>query len=186
VPHSGGTGNQLPTAYFEDSVDRDNGLQVHFTDQSSDPGGTIEEWTWDFGDGSSGSTAEDPDYTFASSGTSNVSLTVTDNNGATDVTAQQVTVNGANVGPTAAFTFTVNGPAVSFTDLSSDPDDGITAWSWDFGDTIRSSAQNPFHTYAAGSYTVILTATDGGGASDTTSMQVSVTGTNQAPTADFS
>jgi hypothetical protein len=42
-----------------------------------------------------------------------------------------------------------------------------TSWSWDFGDTETSTAQNPSHTYAsAGVYTVTLTATNSCGSDD--------------------
>ncbi|MDX2359276.1 MAG: PKD domain-containing protein [Crocinitomicaceae bacterium] len=53
------------------------------------------------------------------------------------------------------------GESVSFTDLSTNTP---TSWSWDFGDLGTSSAQNPSHTYnTAGTYTVILTATNADG-----------------------
>ena len=46
--------------------------------------------------------------------------------------------------------------AVAFTDSSSN---SPTAWSWTFGDTTTSTAQNPSHTYSStGAYTVSLTA----------------------------
>jgi hypothetical protein len=49
-----------------------------------------------------------------------------------------------------------------FTDLSTDPEGPIAAWSWTFGDGATASAQNPSHSYAGGgSYTVGLTVTDG-------------------------
>jgi PKD repeat protein len=72
------------------------------------------------------------------------------------------------VGPTAAFSGTPTiGEAplqVNFTDLSMGE---ISSWSWTFGDSGTSTAQNPSHTYnAVGSYTVSLTVTGSGG-SDT-------------------
>jgi PKD repeat protein/N-acetylneuraminic acid mutarotase len=52
---------------------------------------------------------------------------------------------------------------VNFTGSASGGDGGPYAYDWDFGDgSAHSSAQNPSHTYgSAGSFTVILTATDG-------------------------
>jgi PKD repeat protein len=48
-------------------------------------------------------------------------------------------------------------------------------WDWDFGDGNTSTAQNPSHTYAAGAtYTVLLTVTDDGSATDTISQDVRV------------
>ncbi|MGI5488376.1 collagenase [Microtetraspora malaysiensis] len=83
--------------------------------------------------------------------------------------------NGGNQAPQAAFTFTVNGLAVNFTDASTDPDGTITARRWDFGDGSSSTSANPSHTYgAAGTYQVTLTVTDDGGATGTTTRQVTV------------
>ncbi len=55
--------------------------------------------------------------------------------------------------PGANFDYTVNGPTVSFHDLSSN----AASWSWDFGDGSTGLGQNPFHTYASqGTYQVCL------------------------------
>jgi len=48
-------------------------------------------------------------------------------------------------------------------------------WDWDFGDGNTSTAQNPSHTYETGAtYTVLLTVTDYGSATDTISQDVRV------------
>ncbi len=84
---------------------------------------------------------------------------------------------GTNAPPTAAFTSTVSGLTVNFTDGSRDSDGSIQSRNWDFGDGTTSSATNPSKTYAAaGSYTVKLTVTDNGGATNTVSKNVSVGG----------
>jgi len=66
----------------------------------------------------------------------------------------------------AGFTYTYpSSNAVQFTDTSTGTP---TAWNWNFGDgTANSSAQNPpAHIYtSAGTYTVTLTVTNGGGSS---------------------
>lgn len=70
--------------------------------------------------------------------------------------------------PTAVASFTTSGTVVTFTNTSS----GATTYSWDFGDQTNSSATNPVHAFAGnGSYTVILTATNGN-CSDTTHLTV--------------
>ncbi|GII60527.1 protease [Sphaerisporangium krabiense] len=88
-----------------------------------------------------------------------------------------------NQAPVARFTYTTNGLAAAFTDASTDSDGTIAARRWNFGDGGTSTAANPTRTYAAaGTYTVQLTVTDNGGASATTSQQVTVTsGGSQFP-----
>jgi PKD repeat protein len=66
--------------------------EVTFTDASSDSDGTVVGWSWNFGDGSS-SSVQNPVHTFTDAGTYNVSLSVTDNHGASDSTLQSITVD---------------------------------------------------------------------------------------------
>ena len=56
---------------------------------------------------------------------------------------------------TAPDTVCANVP-IPFTNLSS----GATGYNWDFGDTQGSNATSPTHSYAPGTYLVVLTATD--------------------------
>jgi PKD repeat protein len=65
--------------------------------------------------------------------------------------------------PHAAFIVMADGLDATFTDLSTG---APTAWSWDFGDGATSNVQDPVHTYAAGHYTITLTATNDGGSDD--------------------
>ncbi len=83
-----------------------------------------------------------------------------------------------NVAPTANFTSSVSGLTATFTDTSTDSDGSVVAWSWAFGDGTTSTTRNPSKTYsAAGTYTVSLTVTDNGGATGSTSKQVTVSST---------
>ncbi|MFK7845850.1 MAG: FG-GAP-like repeat-containing protein [Rhodothermales bacterium] len=89
-----GGGNQDPVASFSSSVDD---LTATMTDASTDSDGFIVLWAWDFGDGNT-SSDENPVHTYAAYGTYTVSLTVTDDMGATDNTSSSVTLNDPNAG----------------------------------------------------------------------------------------
>lgn len=67
--------NVLPNADFNWVS---QGLVATFTDASTDGDGTIIGWAWDFGDGHTDS-AKDPIHTYQSSGSYEVTFTVTDN-----------------------------------------------------------------------------------------------------------
>ncbi len=55
------------------------------------------------------------------------------------------------------YSYVVNCPDVTFTDLSSTGCNTIKSWDWDFGDGSTSTQQNPIHTYGgSGNYSVSL------------------------------
>ena len=158
------------------------GESVQFTDLSTDDG-EIVAWTWQFGDGSI-STLSNPVHAYAAPGIYTVTLTVRDDDGATDTESKPITVQAA---PVADFTFvppvaTVGEP-VQFTDLSTDEDGEIVTWNWDFGDGTGSTEQHPAHVYSAkDSYTVTLVVTDNDGLTATAVQTITAL---IPPTADF-
>ncbi len=161
-------------------------LTVQFTDLSTN---TPTSWAWNFGD-SGTATTQNPSHEYAAAGTYTVTLTATNATGADGETKTgYVVVTAAPVAPVAAFSGTpLSGVApltVAFTDLSSNTP---TSWAWDFGDTGTASTQNPSHEYAAaGTYTVVLTATNAAGAdAETKVAYVVVSAAVVAPVADFS
>lgn len=75
--------NQAPTAEVNGPYNGETGSSVNFSSAgSSDSDGTIVSYSWSFGDGNS-STLANPSHTYASAGTYTISLTVTDDQGAT-------------------------------------------------------------------------------------------------------
>ena len=86
--------NKPPVADFRFSA---SGLTVSFTDASSDPDGTVASRLWTFHDNTT-STETNPSKTYAAAGTYKVTLTVTDNKGATNTKTQDVTVTGGGGG----------------------------------------------------------------------------------------
>lgn len=60
---------------------------------------------------------------------------------------------------------------VFFTDISNG---AISSYSWNFGDGITSSQQNPMHSYPAGTYNVQLVVSSSGGCTDTFLQQITV------------
>ncbi len=178
----GATGviNSPPTAAFSSIA---NGLVVGFdASTSSDLEGPIASYSWNFGDGQTGSGVS-PSHTYAFSGTYNVTLTVSDSRGVTATITQPLTVTGQNVLPTAAFTSSSTYLATEFdARSSSDVDGSIVSYSWAFGDGQTGSGPTVSHSYgAAGSYTASLTVTDDRGGSATSTSGVTVAAAPDAP-----
>ena len=92
--------NNAPTASFTTAC---GGLSCDFTDGSSDSDGTIAAWAWTFGDGST-STVPSPDHTYPAGGSYDVTLLVTDDDGATNRRSARVTV-----GPPSSIALSVTG-----------------------------------------------------------------------------
>lgn len=165
--------NQSPTASFTDTV---NQLAVAFDGSgSADADGTVNSYSWDFGDGSTG-TGVTTSHTYAAAGTYPVVLTVTDNAGATGTVTKSVTTR-VNQVPQASFTSTTTDLTASFNAAAStDPDGTIASYAWTFGDGTTGTGVSPQHVYAAaGTYPVTLTVTDNEAGVGSTSNDVTVT-----------
>nr|MBA3445209.1 PKD domain-containing protein [Gemmatimonadales bacterium] len=175
--------NTAPTAAF-DPPSCIRGVACQFNDGSRDDDGTIASWSWEFGNGAT-ATGANPSITFASAGDYDVTLTVTDDDGAENSVTRSVTVGlPANTPPSAAFDAPscTAGVACGFTDKSSDIDGTIAARRWDFGNGQTSTAVNPSITFAAaGTFSVTLTATDNGGAEGSVTKSVIVASVAPAP-----
>ena len=179
--------NTAPAAAFTESCD---GFTCFFTDGSTDADGTVQGWSWDFGDGATG-TGANPSHTYGSEGDYEVTLTATDDDGAAGVVTTSVTVTPPppNTAPTSGFTHSCTRLDCKFSDGSADEDGRVSGWAWDFGDGGTATVASPSHRYAAeGTYQVTLTVTDDDGATGTITQEAIATPPppNTAPSAAFS
>ncbi|WP_343702899.1 PKD domain-containing protein [Chitinophaga sp.] len=153
-------------------------FKVAFTDKSNPVNGTISAYSWDFGDGTTG-TGSSPSHTYNDVLSPTVTLTVTNSNGCTaskqisnivDVSAALT----ANFSVSDKFLCTAPG-ALTITNASTGP--GNLTYAWDFGDGGTSPDANPApHTYTTrGIYKVKLTITSDKGCTATkTSEDINV------------
>ncbi|GAA5109344.1 hypothetical protein GCM10023339_09300 [Alloalcanivorax gelatiniphagus] len=182
--HAAATGaatpNVKPVAQF---TAQPSGLTAAFSSSgSSDPDGTIASYSWTFGDGGT-STAANPSHTWTTAGTYGVTLTVTDDDGASSSVTKQVSVSAP---PVASFTTDVTGTQLAVDGSGSSDDQGVTSYSWTFGDGGTATGATATHTYAAGgTYQVGLKVTDATGNTATRTQQVTVAAANTAPDAAF-
>lgn len=165
--------NRAPVSNFEMSVDTAyEGSLIGFSDLSRDDDGNIISRVYDFGDGTSSSEAN-PSHAYATAGTYQVSLAVTDNDGI--LSEKIVEIEILNLGPQAKFTpqrSTLNaGQQLIILDASIDPsvDGAIVHVAWDFGDGTYlvggpSSDDVYSHTFSLpGTYTIELYVVDNDG-----------------------
>jgi len=159
--------------------------QVNFNASQSRPapGRTIRSFTWDFGDGTSGS-GQSTQHAFANTGTFTVLLTVTDDAGRFATASQTITVGNGN--PTADFTFNPSAPRsgqqVVFDASSTQPAPGrtITSFSWAFDDGGSGTGQTVTHTFnittpgVAQTFNVLLTVTDSSGRTSSITKAITV------------
>ncbi len=176
--------NLPPTADFTYTpASPTTGSDITFTSTATDADGTIATSQWS--DGGSGSwTGTTFTHRFPTPGAATITQTVTDNTGAT-ATASKV-INVANRPPAPSFTFSPTAPMagenVTFTDTSTDPDDGILSWAWDFHDGGTSGIQHPTHVFTSpNNHVVTLTVTDGSGATGSVEHTVPVAPNGTTP-----
>ena len=161
-----------PSAAFDMSTTGCVNTAIHFNDQSTTPGGILDSWHWDLGDGST-STIQNPIHLYVTPGTYPVTLIVGNNLGCYDTLTQNVVINPP---PIVAFAApnSCAGQAISFTDQTV-YGEVLNYWLWNFGDSTTSTNENPTHTYVSdGTYIVTLIAGDSLGCTDTASQIISV------------
>ncbi len=175
-----GSGNRKPIAVLEtDTISGIAPLEVAFdASASSDPEGSVLEYSWDFGNGQT-ATSVAPSITYNDVGTYTVTLTVNDGERNSEAVTTTVTVTDSM--PVAAFTAsTVSGVIPLTVDFdattSVDPTGGALTYSWDLGNGQTASTVTTSATYVdLGTVTVTLTVTNAAGETDTTSQTIRVT-----------
>lgn len=150
---------------------------------SIDTDGSITSYSWNFGDGNVTSTGaiNSVVHSWSSSGTYTITLTVTDNQGATNTLTQTMVVSDYT-NPIARFKFSPSNPSITqsvyFDASNCITDEGVTisTYAWNFGDGSTSSESTIYHSYVgAGSYQVALTVTDSKSHTNTYTQTVTVT-----------
>jgi PKD repeat protein len=187
LPASGGTlavigdGSTPPTADAGGPYIGSTGDPVSFDGSgSSDPDGDIATYVWDFGDGSPTKNGRKPTHTYAAAANYNVQLTVTDDSGESDTDNAAVIIGTGNLPPTSdaggPYRGAVGAPVRFDGSASSDPNDKIASYSWDFGDGGTAKGKMPTHTYEeADTYLATLTVTDQFGVANSDDAPVVVT-----------
>jgi PKD repeat protein len=167
------------------------GGTINFTAfDSEDEDGTIVTYEWSFGDGTDG-TGRSVSHTYTETGTYTVILRVTDDDGLSDTTQQDIYVEaGEPAGPSAEFTSSPNSGtsplAVYFDAAGTSYTQGPLNFYWDFGDGATGFGETVSHLYvtsAGSTYTVTLTVTapDGKTGTATGTVTVSAPGTSPSP-----
>jgi PKD repeat protein len=163
------------------------GDSIHFdATGSKDVDGTITNYTWIFGDKTTGKD-ETVDHTYADNGSYNVTLVLVDDDGAVSHDTVRVIVGNS---PPVAVAHANTAYVLTYEDVefnattSSDVDDNIATYAWDYGDGNSAMGSVVTHNFTDdGTYVVTVTVTDTGGAFGTS--QVTVVVGNRAPVAAF-
>jgi len=178
--------NRSPVASFTESAETvyTNEIIIFNASSSYDFDGSIVEYYWDFGDGSNASGVTVM-HSYGDEGNYTVTLTVTDDDDANDSASSVKSVLNRSPVPvfTESATTVFTGESISFNASSSYDSDGVVvSYYWDFGDGSNATGVVVSHAYVDdGNYTVVLTATDDDGATDTISAVKSVLNRSPVP-----
>ena len=127
----------------------------------------ITSWTWNYGDGITETLQSGPfQHLYSAAGQYDITLSIIDSEGCRDsITKPSVLTISQPLADFITDTIACPGQSLKFTNLSDGP--GLN-FRWEFGDGGVSTADTPYHSYAAnGVYTVKLAIIDQYGCTDT-------------------
>ncbi|WNJ18160.1 PKD domain-containing protein [Pontibacter sp. G13] len=170
--------------FVPDSIKACPGVILNFADASTSDT-TIVDWLWDFGDGNSDNTPN-PTHSYATSGSYDVTLTISDANGCTQTVTKPGAVSIYQL-PTADFLLSDIAGCLPFdltlSDTSQAGDAPLVNFFWDFGNGNNFAGQTAMQNYStAGIYDITLTVTDQNGCSDSEIKSIEV---YDLPVTDF-
>ncbi|MDX9971064.1 MAG: PKD domain-containing protein [Candidatus Gracilibacteria bacterium] len=162
----------------------EKGRQYIFSaDKSTSPSGKIESYEWDFGDGTPLVKTRTASHSFEKEGLFNVKLLVIDEKGKEGELTKEIQIGSPKGAPSAEFqTDLLQGKApleITFDgSLSTDPDNNIVQYEWDFDSDGKTDAfdMRAKYTYKeAGTYTATLRVTDSDDNVSTATQVIKVT-----------
>ena len=153
--------------------------------RSNDPDGDKLLYTWEFGDGSTG-TGTSPEHIYEKGGLYKVTLYVDDGKNSNCSGATKVHYVKVNTPPVAEaggdILVCVNTAVELDATKSFDPDNDQLTYTWDFGDGETASGPKVKHVYKKiGTYKVVLTVRDNSGSSCNVSTDTLVATVNAEP-----
>ncbi len=155
---------------------------------SRDPDGVLSSYTWDFGDGKTG-TGVRPRHSYEVAGQYTVVLRVADNTDLANNSASDRLIVTVNDAPKPIITGDRNvcaGKEVLFSGGdSSDSDGKIILYTWNFGDGTNGEGKEVHHTYhSVGKYSLVLETDDGRSVSNSRAQASALITVNDPPVAD--
>ena len=152
------TGNPPLADFTASALSVCNGVTIQFTDLSTN---SPNQWSWDFGDGNN-STIQNPIHTYSASGTYNITLNATNNDGSNNMSKQ----NYITVNPNPTISLGNDTTICNTASITLDAGNGYSSYLWGNGTTNQT-----FTTNSNGLYTV--TVIDNNNCSGTSSITVS-------------
>ena len=161
-----------PVADFDVSNECLN-VSHQFADSSVVAQGSIENYSWSFGDGNT-STQQNPLHTYSTAGSKSVTLSIVTDSGCVDSKTWTTQVYHLPVADFSADSVCENVSAI-FNDASTTQSGLLTQFSWTFGNGQNSNVMSPMHDYSSpGLYDVKHIVTSNFGCRDTVEKKIRI------------